>query len=122
MTKPLVTACKGICAKWDSITDADVEQDDMVWCPRCYVHVKADRAHCPCCDRRQLFGFGGVKQTVAQNCLHCGARYETKNLKIQFCSAECRTERNRQMKSAYNRERYQMLQKKKKGAKGAKRK
>ena len=112
MTQPKVEACKGICAKWDSITDEEAE--GMVWCPRCYVHIIPDRAHCPCCDRRQLYGFGlGSKQPIAQNCLHCGKRYETQNLKIQFCSAECRTERNRQMKSAYNRERYLQQQKKK---------
>ena len=86
MTK--IDTCKGLCAKWDSITDEEAE--GMVWCSKCFVHVKPERTHCTCCGKRRL---GGLGVAIVQDCLHCGESFETNNLAVGFCSEECRTER-----------------------------
>ena len=90
MTHPKVDACKGICAKWDNLTDEQVEQEGYVWCPRCYVHVMPERSHCVCCGKTQIYGLG---KTIKQNCLHCENPFMAKKLTVRFCSEECREER-----------------------------
>ena len=92
--------CKGICEKWENATEDEIEQDGLIWCSACFIHVRTKRTHCPCCGKRDLLGY---KRTLNLQCQTCGKSYTTHDARIQNCSPECRRARRLYARKKYNR-------------------
>lgn len=98
MTNARTDTCKGICEKWENLSEEEIEAQNLQWCCRCYVYVKPFRVHCPCCKKTQIYGIGDPALT----CLECGKKYETDTKTMQFCSKKCQIIRRKRKRKQWD--------------------
>ena len=94
-----MTECTGLCQAWENADEEQIEEDNLRWCSKCYLHVKPERTHCPCCMTRGLYGRG---TEVEMECLGCNKPFMVLNKQKRFCSTECRRKRKLQINYKYN--------------------